>query len=122
MKNLKTALLLNIPHVECCNRKFTLYMKDMIEKTKSLDNTTNDIKNIMIQAKELKNNTILRPLINWKSKYQNERRWSKMCKMLQKWMCIRSELMEASLHQDSNIEIKDGTIETNREMDERNGY
>ena len=37
-------------------------------------------------------------------------------------MCIRSELMEASLHQDSNIEIKDGTIEINREMDERNGY
>ena len=49
--NLKTAWLLNIPHVRCCNHKFNLNIKSMIGKTTSLDNKINDIKNTMIQAK-----------------------------------------------------------------------
>ena len=51
--NLKTARLLKIPHVGCCNQKFNLDMKNMIEKV-SLDNTISDIKQTMIHAKELK--------------------------------------------------------------------
>ena len=46
--NLKTARLLKMPHVGCCNHKFNFEMKSMIEK-KSLDNTISDIKQTMIQ-------------------------------------------------------------------------
>ena len=48
--NFKKARLLNMPYVECCNHKFNLDIKSIIEK-KSLDNTITDIKNIMIQTK-----------------------------------------------------------------------
>ena len=42
--NLKTAWLLNIPHVECYNHKFNLDIKNIIENTKSLEDTMSDIK------------------------------------------------------------------------------
>ena len=58
--NLKTARLLNIPHIRCCNHKFNLSMKSMIEKIKLLNNTINGIENTMNQAKELKNSAVLR--------------------------------------------------------------
>ena len=42
--------------------KFNLNMKSMIKKTKLLNNTINNIKNIMSQPKELKNSTAFRTL------------------------------------------------------------
>ena len=59
--NLKTVRLLNMTHVRCCNHKFNLNMKSIIEK-KTLDNTISDIKQIVNQAKELKNSAVLRTL------------------------------------------------------------
>ena len=63
----------------------------------------------MIQAKELKNSAVLRTLTDLHPEIHNETRWSGKCKMLQKWIRIRSELIETSSHQDSNIDINDNT-------------
>ena len=95
-----------MPHVGCCNHKFNLDMKSMIEK-KSLVNTISDIMQTMIQAKKSKNSAVLRTLTDLHPEIHTETRWSSKCKMLQKWIRIRSELIEASSHQDSNIEIND---------------
>ena len=79
----------------------------MIEKTKSLGSTISDIKQTMIQAKELKNSAVLRTLTDLQPEIHTETRWSGKCKILQKWIRIRSELIEASSHPNSNIEIND---------------
>ena len=49
-----------------------LDMKSMIEKTKSLNNTISDIKQTMIKAKELKENTVLRTLMDLQPEIHNE--------------------------------------------------
>ena len=82
--NLNTARLLKMPHVGYCNHKFNLDMKSVIEKTKSLDNTIYDIKQTMIQAKEMKNSAVLRTLTGLQPEIHNETRWSSKCKMLKK--------------------------------------
>ena len=68
----------------------------------------------MIQAKELKNSAVLRTLTDLQPEIHNETRWSGKCKMLQKWIRIRSELIEASSHPNSNIEINDSLAYKNR--------
>ena len=78
----------------------------MVKKI-SLDNTISDIKQTIIQVKKLKNSAVLRTLTDLQPDIHNETRWSSKYKMLQKWIRIRSELIEASSHQDSNIEIND---------------
>ena len=86
----------------------------MIEKIKSLYNTVNNIKNTMIQAKELKNSTVLITLTELKLEIHNETRWSRKCKMLQKWIPMRNKLIDASFHLHTNIEINDSTAYKNR--------
>ena len=68
----------------------------------------------MIHEKELKNSTVLRTLTDLQPDIHNERRWSGKCKMLQKLIRIKSELIEASSYQDSNIEINDSLLYKNR--------
>ena len=59
----------------------------------------------MIQVKELKNSAVTRTLTGLQPEIRDETRWSGKCKMLKKWIRIRSELIKASSYQDSNIEI-----------------
>ena len=107
--NLKTARLLKIPHIGCYNNHFNLDKKNMIENTTLLDTIINGIKNTMTQAKKLKNTTILRTIIDLQLEIDNAR-FSSMFKILQKYIQIRSEIIVASFHHDSNIEIHDSTI------------
>ena len=63
----------------------------------------------MIQGKELKNSAVLRTLTDLQPEIHNETRWSGKCKILQKWIRIKIDLIEVSPHQDSNIDINDST-------------
>ena len=75
-----------------------------------MDNTINDIKNTMIQTIELKKTALWRILTYLKPETDNETRWSRNYKKIQKWTRIRIKLIEASSHQDSDIEINDSTV------------
>ena len=59
----------------------------------------------MIQAKELKKYALLRILVDLKQNIFIETCWYSKYKMLQKRMCIRSDLIDDSSHKDSNIKI-----------------
>ena len=62
----------------------------------------------------MKSSTVLRILTDLQPKIKNKTRRSGKHKMLQKWIRIRSELIDASFHQDSNIDINDNTTYKNR--------
>ena len=52
----------------------------------------------------------MRGATNLKVEIHNETRWSRKYKMLQNLIRIRSDLIEASFHQDSGIEISYSTV------------
>ena len=64
----------------------------------------------------MKNSAVLRILTDLQPAIHNETRWFGKCKMLQKWIRIRSELIDVSFRQDSNIDISDSAVYKNREI------
>ena len=56
----------------------------------------------------------MRGATNLKVEIHNKTRWSRKYKMLQNLIRIRSDLIEASFHQDSGIEINYSTAYENR--------
>ena len=92
--NQKTAKLLKIPHVGCENHLLNLDVKDWIENDGVLHDIVMKLKNILKEARTLKNTSMLQSLTHLKALLPNETRWSSVKIMIERFIKIHQHLVD----------------------------
>jgi len=88
------------------SHKLNLEVALMVQNDRSLQNTIEGVHRVMKAAKpKLKSAAVLRNLTKLRPILYNKTRWSGKHDMLARFVKIRSELIEASQHDDANIII-----------------
>ena len=106
--NRKACRLLGIPHVGCNNHKFNLDIDEWARADNALSTTLDSIGDTMKSAKNsLKNAALLSNLTKLKPVLYNKTRWSGKHDMLQRFIRIRQDLIDVSVHENADIEISD---------------
>jgi len=104
--NRKISIICDKPHIGCVSHKLNLEVALMVQNDRSLQNTIEGVHRVMKEAKtKLKSAAVLRNLTKLRPILYNKTRWSGKHDMLARFLKIRSELIEASQHDDANITI-----------------
>ena len=98
--NLKTAMLLDIPHVPCIDHLLNHEVQNMVDATKEDENgigkVCNSTHNTMSRVKgSNKNSTCLRKHTKLRPTIANDTRWVGLAKMMQNYLMIRPLLIAA---------------------------
>ena len=108
--NKRVSFLTSIPHAGCCSHKLNLEVRERLRVHGELRNALESVRNTMIVAKSrLKNTSILRNLTDLRLIIPYDARWSGKSNILQRFVRIRSEFIEASDDQKGNISINQNT-------------
>jgi len=104
--NKKIAKLLQIPHVTCKSHALNLEVNYMTRLNHQLKTALNSVHETMLSCKQkLKNSALLRNLTDLKPIIHNQTRWSGKFYMMQRFLRIRTELIEISNDDRSDIVV-----------------
>lgn len=95
--NLRVARIGNVPHVGCSSHKLHLEVNTMVASHYDMKNTIDSVRETMTSARaRLKNAAILRNITDLRPRIDNTTRWSGKYYILNQFVNMRSDLIEAS--------------------------
>ena len=109
--NLRVSKLTGKPHIGCLSHKLHLEVRSMINRHIELKNVIESVHRTMKEVKsKSKSAAVLRNLTELHPVLDNETRWSGKVLMLKRFIEIRSEIIEASEHEDSEFYVNTSPI------------
>jgi len=104
--NLKVARLLKVAHIGCKSHLLNLDVEAWVDSDVSLSSTLDSVHSTMKAAKaKLKNAAILRNLTHLKPVLYNKTRWSGKSAVLERFVRIREQLIQAADNESASAEI-----------------
>lgn len=105
--DLAIARNIGIPHINCTSHLLASEVNLMITEDATASGLTNTIESVAVTMKaakkSIKNRAILRNLTSLSPQLDNKTRWSSKATMLEKFVRIRDNLIEASEHANAGI-------------------
>ena len=108
--NIRAAMLMGIPHLDCNNHTLNLEVKKMIKEDKPLNKMIESIHELMISIKRsLKKSALLRQFTHLHPTIENKTRWTSIYSMMNKSMRIFDVVRELA-SDDSNTIIENDVV------------